>query len=132
MTIERHLGDGDRYIEIAALNTGRVMTDGARFTQPDVIRPGCMLRMPAASTDLDRPQPPHHRSPPRPPGQQDDGRPVTHVASGPETQELGNPVHDCQRRLTPVRLPVTKEEQEGAEKTLSHREPVALRGARYA
>ncbi|MFF4128308.1 BTAD domain-containing putative transcriptional regulator [Microbispora rosea] len=55
---ERHLGDGDRYTEIAALNTGRVMPDGARFTQPDVIRPGWVLRMPAAATDLDRPQPP--------------------------------------------------------------------------
>ncbi|GGO28902.1 LysM peptidoglycan-binding domain-containing protein [Microbispora bryophytorum] len=55
---EHHLGDGDRYTEIADLNTGRAMTDGARFTQPDVIRPGWVLRMPATATDLDRPQPP--------------------------------------------------------------------------
>ncbi len=55
---ERHLGDGDRYTEIAQLNRGRVMTDGARFTQPDVIRPGWVLRMPAAATDLDGAQPP--------------------------------------------------------------------------
>lgn len=55
---EHHLGDGDRYTEIADLNTGRVMPDGARFTQPDVIRPGWVLRMPATATDLDRPQPP--------------------------------------------------------------------------
>ncbi|WP_182886012.1 BTAD domain-containing putative transcriptional regulator [Microbispora sp. H10885] len=55
---ERHLGDGDRYTEIADLNIGRVMTDGAHFTHPDVIRPGWVLRMPAAATDLDRSQPP--------------------------------------------------------------------------
>ncbi|MEN3541083.1 BTAD domain-containing putative transcriptional regulator [Microbispora sp. ZYX-F-249] len=60
---ERHLGVGDRYTEIADLNMGRVMTGGARFTQPDVIRPGWVLRMPAAATDLDQSQHPvsdHH------------------------------------------------------------------------
>nr|WP_263641840.1 hypothetical protein [Microbispora cellulosiformans] len=55
---ERHLGDGDRYTEIAGLNIGRVMTDGAHFTHPDVIRPGWVLRMPAATTDLDQSQAP--------------------------------------------------------------------------
>lgn len=47
---ERHLGDGDRWPEIAALNEGRTMNDGSRFVAADHIKPGWELRVPAAST----------------------------------------------------------------------------------
>ncbi|MEN3541251.1 BTAD domain-containing putative transcriptional regulator [Microbispora sp. ZYX-F-249] len=88
---ERHLGDGDRYTEIAALNTGRVMTDGARFTQPDVIRPGWMLRMPAAATDLDRPQPPiTDRHPGHPSDAPEFSRPHDGAPSSPQPPAVHN------------------------------------------
>ncbi|WP_433501711.1 BTAD domain-containing putative transcriptional regulator (plasmid) [Sphaerimonospora sp. CA-214678] len=60
---ERHLGDGERYTEIVQLNQGRVMTDGARFTQPDLIHPGWVLRMPTTAKHLDKmelPRPDRH------------------------------------------------------------------------
>ena len=44
---ERHLGDGDRWPEIAALNEGRTMNDGAKFLASDHIKPGWELRMPS-------------------------------------------------------------------------------------
>lgn len=44
---DRVLGDGDRWPEIAALNEGRTMNDGALFTSADQIRPGWELRVPA-------------------------------------------------------------------------------------
>ncbi|MEU8278402.1 BTAD domain-containing putative transcriptional regulator [Microbispora bryophytorum] len=82
---EYHLGDGDRYTEIADLNTGRVMTDGARFTQPDVIRPGWVLRMPATATDLDRPQPPvADRHPGHPSAAPEFSRPHDGAPSSPQ------------------------------------------------
>lgn len=43
---ERHLGDGDRWPEIAALNEGRTMNDGSRFVAADHIKPGWELRVP--------------------------------------------------------------------------------------
>ncbi|MBE3013087.1 LysM peptidoglycan-binding domain-containing protein [Microbispora sp. NEAU-D428] len=82
---ERHLGDGDRYTEIADLNMGRVMTDGARFTQPDVIRPGWVLRMPAVATDLDRAQPPiPDRHPSHPSDAPEFSRPHDGAPSSPQ------------------------------------------------
>lgn len=44
---DRLLGDGDRWPEIAALNEGRTMNDGAVFTSADQIRPGWELYVPA-------------------------------------------------------------------------------------
>lgn len=43
-----HLGDGQRWHEIANLNQGRIMGDGQRF-DPDRIKPGWMIRIPARS-----------------------------------------------------------------------------------
>lgn len=43
---ERHLGDGDRWPEIAELNEGHTMNDGTRFLAADHIRPGWQLRIP--------------------------------------------------------------------------------------
>ncbi|MEU7890651.1 BTAD domain-containing putative transcriptional regulator [Microbispora bryophytorum] len=92
---EHHLGDGDRYTEIADLNTGRAMTDGARFTQPDVIRPGWVLRMPATATDLDRPQPPvADRHPGHPSAAPEFSRPHDGAPSSPQSsasQEFSKP-----------------------------------------
>jgi len=47
---ERHLGDGDRWPEIAALNEGHLMNDGSRFVAADHIKPGWELRVPGGPT----------------------------------------------------------------------------------
>jgi nucleoid-associated protein YgaU len=49
---DRVLGDEDRWEEIAALNEGRVMNDGAVFRSADYIRPGWELRIPADSPPM--------------------------------------------------------------------------------
>ena len=43
---ERHLGDGDQWPKIAALNEGATMNDGTRFVAADHIKPGWELRIP--------------------------------------------------------------------------------------
>ncbi|MDI6857198.1 MAG: LysM peptidoglycan-binding domain-containing protein [Dehalococcoidia bacterium] len=43
---ESLLGDGFRWTEVWELNQGRVMTDGRRFTDPDLIYPGWILQLP--------------------------------------------------------------------------------------
>ncbi|EON25023.1 peptidoglycan-binding LysM [Nocardioides sp. CF8] len=52
---ERHLGDGDRWPEIAALNEGRTMNDGSRFVAADHIKPGWELRVPGGPTIEEEP-----------------------------------------------------------------------------
>ena len=52
---ERHLGDGDRWPEIAALNEGRIMNDGSRFVAADHIRPGWELRVPGGPASEEEP-----------------------------------------------------------------------------
>jgi hypothetical protein len=42
----RTLGDGNRYMEIFNLNTGRLQPDGRRLTDPAVVRPGWVLQLP--------------------------------------------------------------------------------------
>jgi DNA-binding SARP family transcriptional activator len=43
----RHLGDGARYREILTLNVGRIQVDGHSLRDPDLIRPGWTLLLPA-------------------------------------------------------------------------------------
>ena len=43
-----HLGDGDRYPDIAAASTG-LQDDGARLVDPDLIRPGWELTLPSSA-----------------------------------------------------------------------------------
>ncbi|GAW48028.1 MULTISPECIES: LysM peptidoglycan-binding domain-containing protein [unclassified Nocardioides] len=43
---ERHLGEGDRWPEIATLNEGRIMNDGTVFHAANPIRPGWVLLIP--------------------------------------------------------------------------------------
>lgn len=52
---EAHLGDGARYPEIADLNRGVAQPDGARLTDPDLIRPGWVLRLPGKTAIAARP-----------------------------------------------------------------------------
>ncbi|MGI5157295.1 BTAD domain-containing putative transcriptional regulator [Microbispora sp. CA-102843] len=117
---ERHLGDGDRYTEIAQLNMGRAMTDGVRFTQPDVIRPGWVLRMPAAATDLDRPQPPIED---RHPGHSSDApafsRPHDGAPSSPpqverESPKVGERPAALRDTAQPAHTPQTREARASA------------------
>ena len=52
---ERHLGDPLRWHDIASLNEGRRQIDGSVFTDPNLIRPGWTLQLPADATGLPRP-----------------------------------------------------------------------------
>ena len=45
---ERHLGAGERWRSIAALNRGRLMPDGQRFVEASSLQPGWTLLLPAA------------------------------------------------------------------------------------
>jgi DNA-binding SARP family transcriptional activator len=45
---QQHLGAGDLYHEIVALNQGHDMGNGQAFTNPSVIQPGWVLHVPAA------------------------------------------------------------------------------------
>lgn len=47
---ERHLGDGERYREIYQLNAGKAQEVGGRLSDPDVILPGWVLRLPAVGS----------------------------------------------------------------------------------
>lgn len=47
---ETHLGEGDRWDEIAALNEGKNMGDGRTFRSVETIRPGWELSLPADAT----------------------------------------------------------------------------------
>lgn len=53
---ERHLDDGNRWPEIAALNEGRRMNDGRRFAATSSIQPGWELLVPDQN-GTDRPRP---------------------------------------------------------------------------
>lgn len=49
---ERHLGDGARFAEIAALNYGRLQPDGARLVEDHWLSPGWVLLLPADATEV--------------------------------------------------------------------------------
>jgi hypothetical protein len=50
---ERHLRDAFRWREIFRLNEGRMQADGGRLTDPDVLRAGWRIDLPADATGLD-------------------------------------------------------------------------------
>jgi DNA-binding SARP family transcriptional activator len=61
---ERYLDDGERWHEIFALNQGRPQPGGQELTDPDLIEPGWVLRLPPAP--LTRPAPAGRAQVPRP------------------------------------------------------------------
>ncbi|MCA0328468.1 MAG: LysM peptidoglycan-binding domain-containing protein [Actinobacteria bacterium] len=58
----RHLGDGQRYREIYQLNVGRPQPDGRHLSDPDLIIPGWILRLPAAPGTRDSATQPEPRT----------------------------------------------------------------------
>lgn len=58
---DRTLGDGSRWPEIYALNHGQPQADGRTLTNPSLIRPGWVLRIPASTAPTARP--PHPPAP---------------------------------------------------------------------
>ena len=50
---ERHLGDPLRWRELWQLNQGRMQPDGRRLGDPDLLRPGWRLAVPATPTSVD-------------------------------------------------------------------------------
>ncbi|MFI6443844.1 LysM peptidoglycan-binding domain-containing protein [Kitasatospora sp. NPDC050543] len=66
---ERQLGSGERWVEIAKLNDGRVMDDsGLRFDAERAIQPGWELLMPGDAKRDDAPAPPTAPATPQPGG----------------------------------------------------------------
>jgi DNA-binding SARP family transcriptional activator/nucleoid-associated protein YgaU len=74
---ERELGDAHRWREIFELNRGRVFEGGERLKDPDLIRTGWMLRLPAVSNAPSRPDhhAAHHNHRPRTAGPTPEPRP---------------------------------------------------------
>ncbi|MFJ3840578.1 LysM peptidoglycan-binding domain-containing protein [Streptomyces sp. NPDC090054] len=54
---EQRLGDGEKWTDIAALNTGRTMTDGQVFDADQPIHPGWILHLPPTATTPTPPAP---------------------------------------------------------------------------
>ncbi len=52
---DNHLGDGMRWRDIWQLNQGKTFDGGRRFTDPNLVRPGWVLSMPADAVGLDPP-----------------------------------------------------------------------------
>lgn len=61
---ESHLGKGQEWPELYRLNRNRPQPDGSRLTDPDLIRPGWILRLPAHHTGASG----SPKVPPTPPG----------------------------------------------------------------
>jgi hypothetical protein len=99
---EDHLGDGLRWRELWDLNAEREFPDGVAFTDPDLIRPGWVLYLPA---DASAPEPPaveprptarDQLAPPPPPSLQPQGEaphppPNVPTAPGPTTTPVQVP-----------------------------------------
>jgi hypothetical protein len=94
---ERHLGDGRRYRQIFAMNSGRTQPDGSRLTIAGLIRPGWILDMPADAHGpgikivQEHPQPPALPGPahPAPPAPHPASHPAPHPASHPAPRATG-------------------------------------------
>jgi hypothetical protein len=88
---ERHLRDPFRWQEIFLLNEGRVQPDGGRLTDPDVLRAGWHIDLPADATGLgprsvpDDPTSVDHEAAPS------GARPATPVTAASWS---GDPAHD--------------------------------------
>lgn len=114
---ERHLGDGLRWREIYNLNRGQPQPGGRTLRDPDLIRPGWILRMPADAIGLTapavpapsptaQPVPPEVPAPPTPgkPAPADPAAPAEPAATPPSSAvpaptpevdtDLSNPVDD--------------------------------------
>lgn len=81
---ERHLGDGTRWAEIHQLNVGRPQPDGAALQDPDLIRPGWQLWMPADATNLPPSTPTDAAAAPQAPSDRA-ADPAVHVVSQGDT-----------------------------------------------
>ncbi|MCP2335233.1 BTAD domain-containing putative transcriptional regulator [Actinomadura rupiterrae] len=79
----QHLDDGERWRDIFHLNHGRPQPDGRALTDPDLIRPGWVLLLPAPSPTPDRPAPPPSSKPPPSPAPTSSPRPSSPSASSP-------------------------------------------------
>lgn len=90
-----HLDRGDRWREIYARNRGRRQPDGGRLTDPDLIRPGWVLRMPVgqqnAALDEDRDGPAVTDRTPVPDETADRGAPPTDGLNAHGTEPMASP-----------------------------------------
>ena len=107
---ERELGEPDRYQGIWSTNRGQVMTDGRRFTNPNLIRPGWKLTVPAAAASTPAtpaaPAAPATPAPPPPvatlPAPAEAATPTTPPATAPAPAEAPAPTVWPPPMSTPV------------------------------
>ncbi|MFK0111650.1 hypothetical protein [Streptomyces sp. NPDC091217] len=96
---DRTLGDGSRWPEIYALNRGRPQPDGHTLTEPSLIRPGWMLRLP-----VDRSTSGTHQNP-APPATASPHAPQTSTPaapSGASSPSTPRPAHTSPPSTTPT------------------------------
>lgn len=119
---EEALNDASRHGEIADLNRERIQPDGRRLTDPDVIRPGWTLDVPADRPAPDVPPPDVQVPPPGPPATEDPAPPEPEVLdTPPEAPPAPSP--SMPREPTPapepspptVDDPLPAEESEGSD-----------------
>lgn len=109
---ETHLGDPERYHEIARLNYGRPQPDGRVLTDAHWIYPGWTLALPADATGLPAPVPPdsldqHDHpdpdTPTAPPGPDQGHPPEVDPAPSPPTAAAPTPTRSSPATPTPPR-----------------------------
>ncbi|WP_414944880.1 BTAD domain-containing putative transcriptional regulator [Amycolatopsis sp. cmx-11-32] len=84
---DRCLGDGDRWPEIWALNAGSIQPSGRVLTNPHLIYPGDLFRLPETCS----PQPDQHTEPPPPPATPPPTPPVSVSPAPPSITEDHTP-----------------------------------------
>jgi DNA-binding SARP family transcriptional activator len=106
---DRHLGDGLRWRQIYTLNAHRPQPDGDRLDDPDIIRSGWLLTLPADATNLPTPSPPPTTRP-QPPAPTTPGTPRTSTApsSTPTGPAASTEVGTAATPWTPTLTPTTR------------------------
>ena len=99
-----HLGDGEKWHEIYALNEGRPQPGGQELTDPGLIEPGWTLRLPPAPGHRPGPGPartrvPRAAGPPRP------ASPPPHHPQGPHAPQPAPAGHRQQHGTPGISLP---------------------------
>jgi hypothetical protein len=128
---ERHLGDGLRWRDIWSLNQGTLQPDGRTVRDPNLIRPGWVLRLPSDAIDLSPPtvaapitQPPTPSSQPKhdtPTPTSTTVRPTTRTGTAPSAPSAET---DVDSRSTP-----SSGQTEATDDDDSFPIPLALAGA---
>lgn len=98
------LGDGDRYPEIADLNHGITQPDGTALGEPDLIRPGWTLTLPAADPSTTTAEPAADPPDETPTAERAITAPARSLIPDPPDDPAG-PTHTAPTEPTPATVP---------------------------